>query len=290
MDILNIIHIPLFYWYYYNDYRTSYPQYYQYYLHNHPTIYASSFGPLVLNSGHVFHLHHYHKNYNLNKVIFNLRECRNGPQYYFTVKVKGKVFRIFLGDVNDLFNVQCLYMMNAVISIGNIDYAEKIEGIYKNPSRKIDQGEYRINIDPFKDSDYVPEDAELEEVNRRVKILTFSLKDSNLPDKRLIFYHLDNVFTRNSDNIFKDLANYAKSGNVLFLVDHLQRNSVLVFRHFLMRYRRLSPAVIHRLRYKRLYLFPKSITRYSRPKQYFHLPRHVNRRRPKKIFRFTKTC
>jgi len=268
-----------FYWYYYDDYRSMFPQYYNYYLHHHPTIYPSTFGPLVLTNGNIFHLHHHHNHYNLNRVIFNLKECRSGPQYYFTVKVRGKMFRVFLGDVNDLFNIQCLYMMNAVISIGNIDYSEKLEEIYRNPSKSVGGEETTINVNPFKNSDYVPDNVELEEVNGRVKVLRFSLQESNLPDKKLIFYHLNHVVERNSDSIFRDLANYAKSGNVLFLVDHLQRNSVLVFRHFLLRYRRFSPHILHGLRYKRLLLFPRSLTRFHSGPRYTHRPSYIHRPR-----------
>jgi len=168
-------------------------------------------------------------------------------------------------------------MMNAVISIGNIDYSEKLEEIYRNPSKSVGGEDNTINVDPFKNSDYVPDNVELEEVNRRVKVLRFSLQESNLPDKKLIFYHLNHVQEGNSDSIFRDLAHHAKSGNVLFLVDHLQRNSVLIFRHFLLRYRRFSPTLLHRLRYKRLLLFPRSLSRFHYRPRYTHRPAYTHR-------------
>jgi len=249
-----------YYWYYCDDYSSQYPQYFSYFTHHHPTVQKLTYGPLVLGSGQLLSLNNYsHRtsHFNLQKTGLTLRECRNGPKYYFTVKVNGKIFRVFLGDVNDFFNVQCLYMMSAVVSIGQVDHAEKLVDIYDNPSKRIRYGREKLTVNPFENTKLIPLDPSVDSISRNVKILSFDLENSRLPRKEIVFYHKRDLTTARSEDIFRELAQNSKSGNVLYIVDHLQRSSMVIFRHFLVRYRRFSPRHIHRIRYKRFNLFPR---------------------------------
>jgi len=186
-----------------------------------------------------------------------LRECRHGPKYYFTVKVNQKVFRVFMGDVNDFFNIQCLYMMSAVISVGADDHAERLVGIYDNPMRRVTFGHKRFTVNPFENSQLTPIDPNIQQVSRHVKILSFDIQGSSLPSKKIVFYNRRDLMLSNSEDIFRELSHFSESGNVLYIVDHLQKPSVTIFKHFLTRYRGFSPFRLNRMTYKRFHLFPK---------------------------------
>jgi len=215
----------------------------------------------VLSSGKVFNLNNYQHSHNFDykREGLTLRECRNGPKYYFTVKANQKVFRVFIGDVNDFFNIQCLYMMTAVVSIGAIDHAEKLVEIYDNPMKRIRFGNTRLAVNPFENSKLTPVDPNIQQVSKNVKILSFDIEDSSLPSKEIVFYHKMNLSMTKSENIFRELARFSESGNVLYIVDHLQQSSVTIFGNFLRRYRGFSVHHLHNLRYKRLNLFPRTI-------------------------------
>ena len=248
-----------YYWYYSDDYRTMYPQYFNYFNDHHPTIEKLHFGPLILSSGQTVNLYNGSRRLNYQKVSLSLDECGNGPKYYFTVKVNNNIFRVFLGDVNDFFNIQCLYMMNSVISIGQIDHAEKLIGIYDNPIKRIINGNERLSFNPFESSKLSPLKPNIQNVSRNVKILSFSLEKSILPRKQIVFYHKRDISSRHSEDIFRELSHFSKSGNVLFIVDHLQRSSVQIFKNFLVKYRKFKPRFIQRIRYKSFHLFPRNI-------------------------------
>jgi len=214
----------------------------------------------VLNSGRVFSLSsHLNSNFDYQSTSLGLRECRNGSKYYFTVKVGSKTFRVFQGDVNDFFNIQCLYMMSAVVSVGAIDHAERLVGIYDNPMKRVSFGHSHLNVNPFESSKITPKDPHIEQVSRNVKILSFGIGGSSLPTKEIVFYHKKDLIMTRSEDIFHELSRYSDSGNVLYIVDHLQRSSVSIFRHFLTRYRGFSAHRIHNLRYKRFNLFPRTV-------------------------------
>ena len=239
--------------YHYNNYKTNFPNYYNYYMsHSVPRVHY--YGPLILRSGDKISLNSF--NNNPNSISLKLNQCQNGPKYYFTVRVNGKIFRTFLGDVNDFFNVQCLYMMNAIVSIGSDDHAEKIYEIFNNPSKSVNMSGKQIELNPFKGSEYVPENVKLNEVSENVKIMTFDLQDSSLPSKSIVFYQFSDL--SDNEDLFRDLSREAPSGNVLFIVDQLQRKSVNIFRHFLVKYKHYSSNRINRFRYKNVYLFPRA--------------------------------
>jgi len=214
------------------------------------------YGPLVFFSGQQYYLNS--QTYpSLSNVSLKLKQCTQGPKYSFTVRVRAKVFRVFLGDVNDFFNVQCLYMMNAVISVGKIDYAEKVLEIFRNPSKTIEAQGKSIHINPFKNSKYVPENVNLEEISRNMKEVTFDLKDHTLPTKNIVFYHKNNVEGSDYEDIFREIGSEVDSGNVLFVIDQFQKQSIQVFRHFLVTYRHYTPHLLHRFRYKNYNVFPR---------------------------------
>jgi hypothetical protein len=243
-----------FYWWNYNLFSPYFSPYFSYYLsHGFPYYYYD--GPLVLFSGQRFVLSD--NVYNLSSISPKLRQCSKGPEYYFSVRVSGKVYRIFLGDVNDYFNVQCLYMMNAVISVGDVDYAEKVYEIFNNPSKTINANGKSITINPFRKAKYVPSNVKIDDISSNMKEMTFKLKNFSLPSKKVVFYHKDNVGKNDYEDIFRELSHEVPSGNVLFIIDQFQKQSVNVFRHYLVRYRRFTPSRLVRLRYKNYYIFPR---------------------------------
>jgi hypothetical protein len=148
-------------------------------------------------------------------------------------------------------------MMSAVISVGQVDHADKLVEIYDNPQRRVRYGTERLSVNPLESSKMVPADPSVEVVNKNVKILSFNVENISLPRKEVVFYHKRELITTRSEDIFRELSRYSKSGNVLYIVDHLQRSSVSVFKHFLIKYRRFSQSHIHRIRYKRFHLFPR---------------------------------
>ena len=248
----NNVDYPLysFYIYHYNYFKKDLPPYYEYYITN-SLPHVHSYGPLILNSGRKIRLNSFRKNLNL--ILFKLKKCQNGPEHYFTVRVRGKIFRIFLGDVNDFFNLQCLYMMKAVVSTGNLDYSIKVNVIFNNPSKSIYINGKEIIFNPLKKMDYVPENIEFTIRNDKIKIMNFDLKGLSIPSKSIIFYHKVNI--NNYDNLFKDLSREIPSGNILFIIDKLQRKSVEVFRNFLIKYKKMSSRLIKNLKYKNLFIF-----------------------------------
>jgi len=247
-----------FYWYNYDFYRPFFGPYYHYYL-THGFPFVNYYGPLIFFSGQQHYLNS--QTYSsLNNVSLKLKQCSNGPEYYFTVRVRGKVFRVFLGDVNDFFNVQCLYMMNAVISIGKMNYAKKVLEIFRNPSKTIEAQGKSIHINPFKNSKHIPENVNLVEISNNMKEISFDLKDHSLPTKNIVFYHKNHVDGFDYEDIFREIGSEADAGNVLFVIDQFQKQSVQVFRHFLVTYRRYTPQLLHRIRYKNYYVFPRGYT------------------------------
>ena len=101
--------------------------------------------------------------------------------------------------------------------------------------------------------DYVPENIEFTIRNDKIKIMNFDLKGLSIPSKSIIFYHKVNI--NNYDNLFKDLSREIPSGNILFIIDKLQRKSVEVFRNFLIKYKKMSSRLIKNLKYKNLFIF-----------------------------------
>ena len=254
----NHVHYPFYAYYMYNYdyYKTLYPGYFNHYL-SHSFPYLHYHGPLILMSGRSIFLNS--SNNSPSSFSNQLRKCQNGPIYNFTVRVNGKKYRVFLGDVNDLFNVQCLYMMTAIISVGKEDHSQKISQIFNNPSKSMNMNGKEIVLNPFKGAEYVPTNIQLQNVNPNFKIMTFDLEKSSLPSKRIIFYHSDN-FQENED-IFRDLSTEAPSGNVLFIVDQLQRKSVEVFQNLLVKYKNYTPLRLRTFRYKNVHIFPRTIVR-----------------------------
>jgi len=243
-----------FYWYNYDYYSPFFSNYYRYYLtHGFPYVYYH--GPLVLFSGRTFTLNDHVGS--LSHLTPKLKQCSHGPEYYFTVRVHGKVFRVFLGDVNDYFNVQCLYMMNAVISVGEIDYAQKVFEIFNKPAKTIHAHGKSIEINPFKNSKFTPSNVQIEDLSHNMKEISFDLEGHSLPTKSIVFYHQDNIAHLDYEDIFRDISQEVSSGNVLFVIDQFQKHSVKVFRHYLVKYRRFTPRVLHRIRYKNYYVFPR---------------------------------
>jgi len=246
-----------FYWYNYDIYSPYFNSYYHYYLtHGFPRV--NYYGPLVLFSGRRFWLSPNFHTSALNQLSLKLRQCQNGPEYYFTVRVRGKIFRVFLGDVNDYFNVQCLYMMNAVISIGDVDYAQRVYEIFHKPSKTLSIHGKTIQINPFENAKYVPGNVHMEQISHHMKEVSFDVQNLSLPTKKIIFYHRKHLGVGfNYEDIFREIGPEVPSGNVLFVIDQFQRQSVQAFGHYLTRFRHYTPHRLYRIRYKNYYVFPR---------------------------------
>jgi len=239
-----------YYYYHYHDFYSYFPEYFHLY-HIHQPYF--SYGPLIFNSGDMLTLN---DGYILNRYAMRLNKCQNGPEFYFKVNTEGKVFRVFLGDLDDLLNIQCLYMMKAVIVVGKIDHAMRLYEILSNPEKVIYRNDRAITLNPLRNNQNMPENPDLRTINHNIKELSFDIGDLNLERKSILFYQTHNI--NNTDEIFSNLDDYMESsGNVLYVVDKLQNISVRVFHNFLVRYRRFSPYRIRNIRYKRLFLFPR---------------------------------
>ena len=151
-------HYPFypFYWYFADYFYSYYPFYYSYYLRYQPSVIQTFRGPLIFDDleidpedSDVSVFDELKENAN------KLQKCKNGPEYKFTATVEGeKQFRVFLGDVNDFFNIECIYTMDAIISIGDFDYSDFLLKMYAHPSRSVsllDQKDV-VKVNPFQNS------------------------------------------------------------------------------------------------------------------------------------------
>ena len=97
-----------FYWYFADHFYSHYPYYYSYFLHYHPTVIQNFRGSLIFDNHFinpsdsgitVFQ--------NLKENANTLKSCKNGPKFKFTAQADDdKKFRVFIGDVNDFFNIE----------------------------------------------------------------------------------------------------------------------------------------------------------------------------------------
>ena len=227
-------HYPFypFYWYFADQFYMDYPYYYSYFLNYHPSIMQNFRGSLIFENQII-------KPEDSGVTIFQdlrenantLKSCKNGPKYKFSARTEDmKEFRIFIGDVNDFFNIECIYMMNAIISIGKIDYSEYLLKMYDHPSRSVSLLDYSdvIKINPFERSIYKPFEPKVGHVTKRIRNLNFKIRidDMTLTDKNLVFFHSSSDSIQSSNEIINELSKYTESGNVLFILDNLNPESV----------------------------------------------------------------
>jgi len=251
-----------FYWYFADHFYSHFPFYYSYYLHYHPSIIQTFSGPLLFednteidaeaNGITVFE--------EMKGKASTLKQCRNGPQYKFSAETKnGKKFRVFIGNVNDFFNIECVYMMSAIVSIGDVDYSEYLLKMYDQPAKNVsllDQSSV-VKVNPFANRVFRPYQASVKQVTKTVRNLSFKIGIDKLAfaDKNLVFYHSNDSSLKRSTAVLNDLAKYAPSGNVLFVLDQFNSGSVKVYRSLVHYYTglRVSVPIVYRNVYYHLH-------------------------------------
>ena len=250
-----------FYWFFYGHYHTHFPHYYSYFFHKHPhihhfhvtnTVYLTHGHPIVLASSNIVEIAKY-----------NIVKCQKGPKQLLTVHLNDKNYRIFLGDVNDLTNLSCLYFMDAVVSVGKSDLISRVSKLYSSTKKVIKAKGKKITIRPFAKNPYLPSKTNVKQINKNLSSLSFTMTRKKLKQKHrksLLFYHLFNLQYKqptDSKKIF-DALHKKTSGtisNVLFIADHLEPNSIFILKHLLSTYLKLTHHAIAKITYRRLKLF-----------------------------------
>jgi hypothetical protein len=231
-----------FYWYFADYFYNYYPFYYTYYIHYHPSIIQSFRGPLIfedqtidpsINGITVFD--------EMKEKSLSLKSCQNGPQYKFTANtVNGRQYRVFIGDVNDFFNIECIYLMNGIISIGDFDYSNHLLKMYAHPSRSVSLIDYKdvVKVDPFQNSLYRPYEPQVKHVTKTVRNLNFKIGIDELTftDKNLVFFHSNDEKLKKVSNAIEEISQYVESGNILFILDNFNKATVRVYRSLVRHY------------------------------------------------------
>jgi len=187
---------------------------------------------------------------------FKLSKCKNGPRKMFVVDEAGKSITVFMGDVNDLLNIECLYLMDAVVSVGKFSHVNNVARIFDKPERNSKKIVKKMSS-PFKNKKMRPSEPEKMKISKNLSVLTFKVGEKKVK-KSLLFYH---IFKKNakshSKKVFRKLAKRFKSskGNVLYLVDHLQEKSLSVFKHMLRKYAKYTNKMLVALKYKKMNVF-----------------------------------
>jgi hypothetical protein len=63
---------------------------------------------------------------------FEVKRCHKGPK----VVIENDNFRLFIGGVDDVFNLECMQIIDQVITVGNPDFAKNVHSIFEKPLRK----------------------------------------------------------------------------------------------------------------------------------------------------------
>jgi len=174
----------------------------------------------------------------------------------FSVKTGGKRINVFMGDVNDLLNIECLYLMDAVISVGKFSHVDNVARIFKKPERDSEKVVKKLST-PFKNKKVRPSKPKKKKLNKNISILSFKVGGKDVK-KSLTFYHIFNKDAKKQNkNVFKALAKRfkKKKANVLFLVDHLQEKSSIVFKNMLKKYAKYTNKMLVDLKYKKMKVF-----------------------------------
>jgi len=241
---------PEFHWHYapyYSFYFFYWPHYHYYWHHHH------YYHPIVVTSGTEVTIKDDESKdtalATLKTNKYKLKLCKNGPKHYFTYQFHGHYYRFFIGDVNDFFHLECLYLMDSVVTVGGFDHVDRIVSIYKRPQRNSDKKLIKKLNSPFKNSKLKPKNPKKTKINRNLSKLSFRL--SSKGKKSLLFYHLYHKDIKNQKvNIFKRLSRKLKKkkSNILYIADHLQNSSLNELRRILRKFGKFSNSKIKNLK------------------------------------------
>jgi len=79
----------------------------------------------------------------------------------------GHHYRIFIGDVNDFTNIECLYMMDSVVTVGKFVHIDNVVTIYNNPERTDTDKKVVTKVkNPFAKSQMKPSSAKKQTLNK----------------------------------------------------------------------------------------------------------------------------
>jgi len=163
---------------------------------------------------------------------------------------------VFMGDVNDLLNIECLYLMDAVVSVGKFSHVDNVVKIFESPERSSKKVIKKLST-PFKNKQTRPSDPKKTKVNKNLSVLRFRVGEKSVKNS-LNFYHVFNKdVNRKGKRIFGDLGKRFnnKKANVLYLVDHLQEKSLNVFKQMLKKYAGYNSRKLDALKYKKMKVF-----------------------------------
>jgi hypothetical protein len=189
-------------------------------------------------------------------------KCQKGPRHLLDVTTSGKRYRIFMGDVNDFSNLGCLYFMDSVVSVGKNAFVDRVKKLFDTKKKTVTVKGKKLNISPFKKSPFRPSNTKVTKVSKNAKRLKYTMKGKSggKNKKSLLFFHLFNKQVKkgkDAKKIFKGLRKLTKksTSNVLFIADHLEPKSILILKHLLSAYKKLSVKKIVRITYRRIRIF-----------------------------------
>jgi len=187
---------------------------------------------------------------------FSLSYCKDGPRKVFSVDAGSRTVYVFMGDVNDLLNMECLYLMDAVVSVGEFSHINNVARIFEKPDRNSNKMIKKVKS-PFTNKSLVPSEPRKTKLNRNMSILTFKVGEMK-KRKLLAFYHIfKKDVKKQSKTVFESLKKFKGKSNVLYLVDHLQGKSLKVFKGMLKKYGNYSKKKLASLKYKKMKIFNK---------------------------------
>jgi len=153
--------------------------------------------------------------------------------------------------------------MDSVVSVGKASFVKKVQKLFLTKKRTIKIKGKKVDVSPFKSNPFTPSDVKLKSHSENAYVLRFILKNKKngaKSPKSLLFYHLFNKQIKKDSDAIKILDGLRKyttkrTVNVLYIADHLEPKSILVLKHLLRAYKRLSLRRIVRIRYRRIRLF-----------------------------------
>jgi len=152
--------------------------------------------------------------------------------------------------------------MDTVVSVGKNAFVDRVKKLFDTKKKVLKVKGKKLSVSPFKNSPFSPKNAKVKKVNKNAKKLNFTLKGKNGSSnkKSLLFYHLFNKQVKkgkDAKKIFKGLRRLTKksTSNVLFIADHLEPKSILILKHLLSAYKKMSLKKIVRITYRRIRIF-----------------------------------
>jgi len=162
-------------------------------------------------------------------------ECKNGPKIVIEREISNKKFRLFIGDIDDLMNIECMSVFNVVLTAGKNDYLDGLLKIFNQKAIKEDGGKEKNPIVKLKNpfNNYQVRDAKVVKNGSEESVFKFKYTDAKgvENEKRLIFVHFSEADVADKDKkrvkaILSKISAAEGDRNYLAIVDHLQPDSL----------------------------------------------------------------